>query len=116
MHPYYEVTLSTAPLCTCALAGSGRPSTLRWLPARARLSARLHLLCLQVSLTDCQELLPYDCREREAKRAEMAAREGALERQLRQLHTWDTQLAAKQRQIREYTELVRVGVGVCVMK
>ncbi|KAI7835827.1 hypothetical protein COHA_010280 [Chlorella ohadii] len=44
-------------------------------------------------------------RAREAKRAEMAAREGALERQLRQLHTWDTQLAAKQRQIREYTEL-----------
>ena len=49
-------------------------------------------------------------REREAKRAEMAARESALERQLRQLHTWDTQLAAKQRQIREYTELV----GGCV--
>lgn len=41
----------------------------------------------------------------------MAAREGALERQLRQLHTWDTQLAAKQRQIREYTELV----GRCCM-
>lgn len=44
-------------------------------------------------------------RERESKRAEMAAREAALERQLRQLHTWDTQLAAKQRQMREYTEL-----------
>ena len=39
----------------------------------------------------------------------MAAREAALERQLRQLHTWDTQLGAKQRQIREYTEMVRRG-------
>lgn len=48
----------------------------------------------------------------------MAAREAALERQLRQLHTWDTQLAAKQRQMREYTELVGCaagGRGVCLV-
>lgn len=52
-------------------------------------------------------------RERESKRAEMAAREATLERQLRQLHTWDTQLAAKQRQMREYTELVGCAAGGC---
>ncbi|KAL4855078.1 DNA repair protein RAD50 [Chlorella vulgaris] len=44
-------------------------------------------------------------REREAKRKEMAAQEGELEGRLRELHTWDTQLAAKQQAVDEYINL-----------
>lgn len=48
-------------------------------------------------------------RERETKRAEWTARESELERSLRQLHTWDTQLGAKQRAIEDYTQLGKAG-------
>ncbi|PSC68536.1 DNA repair RAD50 [Micractinium conductrix] len=44
-------------------------------------------------------------RERDAKRAAAAQHEGELETRLRQLHTWDSQMTAKQRAIEEYTNL-----------
>ncbi|KAL4437341.1 hypothetical protein ABPG75_004480 [Micractinium tetrahymenae] len=44
-------------------------------------------------------------KEREAKRAEHTALESRLEGQLRQMHTWDTQRAAKQRAVEEYVQL-----------
>lgn len=56
-------------------------------------------------------LCPLPHRERETKRAEHAALESQLEGQLRQMHTWDTQRATKQRAVEEYVQLVRRGAA-----
>ena len=66
---------------------------------------------LRAWLPGCLSACLAACREREAKRKEMAARETELEGRLRQLHTWETQLAAKQRSIEEYISLVRLLAG-----
>jgi hypothetical protein len=48
----------------------------------------------------------------------MAAQEGELEGRLRELHTWDTQLAAKQQAVDEYINLVGDSLLVlhCAMR
>ena len=78
----------------------------------------MHPLCTRCAchaFTKTRWLVLHAHRERDAKRAEMSAREGGLEEQQRQLHTWQAGLVSRQHEIEAYVKQVScIPVLLCM--